>query len=438
LIATPTNNPKNLPVKPTALLVTTTTWVPTARLAVAFSNAGFRVEALCPARHPMGKTHAVSRMHAYRGLAPLGSLARAIAVAKPDLIVPGDDLATRHLHDLHRQRDLHSDDGTEMGSLIERSLGSPEDFPVIHARAAFMELAREAGIRVPETGVIRTGEDARNWVERVGFPSVLKADGTSGGAGVRVVRTVDEAERAFRKLQAPPLLARAAKRALLDQDSTLLWPSLLRHRPSVSAQAFVVGHEATSTIACWKGAVLASLHFEVLRKCSDAGHATVVRLIENSEMSIAVEKIVRRMGLSGLCGFDFMLEAGTGHAYLIEINARATQVGHITLGVGRDLPAALYGAVSENPVRVAPSVTANDTIALFPHEWARDPQSEFLRTGYHDVPWDTPELVHACVLRGRKQSMWYSREDRSHEMAAASAAVKVPSESSAATRVAAR
>ena len=101
-----------------------------------------------------------------------------------------------------------------------------------------------------------------------------------------------------------------------------------------------------------RGRFLASLHFEVLRKCNAAGHATVVRLIENTEMSTAVEKVVRRMGLSGLYGFDFMLEASTCHAYLIEINPRATQVGHITLGAGRDLPAALYGAVSGHPTRL--------------------------------------------------------------------------------------
>jgi hypothetical protein len=225
---------------------------------------------------------------------------------------------------------------------------------------------------------------------------------------------------------------------MFDQDNTLVTPALLRRRPTVSAQAFVEGHEATSTIACWKGTVLAGLHFEVLRKGHAAGHATVVRLIENAEMSAAAEKIVRRMGLSGLCGFDFMQEASTGKAYLIEINPRATQVGHLTLGGGRDLPAALYGAVTGQAIRVAPAVTENPIIALFPHEWARDPQSEFLRTGYHDVPWDTPELVHACIRRSRQQSSWYSRGGRNQEAVSAAAVMKAPAENNTATGVVAR
>lgn len=430
-------------MKPTALIVTTTNWVPTARLAVALANAGFSVEALCPPRHPVGQTHAVSSTHSYQGLAPLRSLVRAIAAAKPDLVLPGDDLAARHLHELYRRRELPSGDAaglasTNLGSLIERSLGSPESFPILQSRAAFMELAREEGIRVPDTEIVKNGEDVKNWVEREGLPTVLKADGTSGGEGVRMVRLTSEAQHVFRRLQAPPLLARAFKRALVDQDNTLVALALLRHRPTVSAQAFVAGHEATSTIACWNGIILAGLHFEVLRKSNAAGHATVVRLIENAEMASAAEKVVRRMGLSGLCGFDFMLEADTGTAYLIEINPRATQVGHLTLGAGRDLPAALYGAVTGHPIRPAPAVTENPTIALFPHEWARDPQSEFLRTGYHDVPWSEPELVHACIRRSRKQTSWYARGEANCDMLVATPATKLPAEERTVRGVSAR
>jgi hypothetical protein len=215
---------------------------------------------------------------------------------------------------------------------------------------------------------------------------------------------------AFRKLQAPPLLARAAKRALIDRDKTLLWPCLLRRRSVVNAQTFVAGREATSAVLCWQGAVLASLHFEVLKKMHAAGHASVLRLIEHPEMSFAAEKIARRLNLSGLHGFDFMLEANTGNAYLIEINPRTTQVGHLALGPGHDLPAALYAALSGDPVHAAPKVTEKDTIALFPQEWMRDPASEILRSGYHDVPWEEPALVSDCISQSRTQRAWYLKQ----------------------------
>jgi biotin carboxylase len=275
-----------------------------------------------------------------------------------------------------------------------------------------MDVAKEESIRVPATQVIRNMDDLRNWLPRTGFPTVLKANGTSGGDGVRVVHTLADAERCFNELQAPPLLARAVKRALVDQDKTLLWPSILRRRPVVNAQTFVAGNEATSTVVCWKGAVLASLHFEVVNKASSAGHATVVRLIENAEMSAAVQGMVRRLNLSGFYGFDFMLEADTRNAYLIEVNPRSTQVGHLSLGAGHDLPAALYAALSGKTLEPSPKVTEKDTIALFPQEWIRDPDSPFLRTAYHDVPWEAPELIRDCVNSRSKQSAWYSRSNR--------------------------
>jgi hypothetical protein len=55
------------------------------------------------------------------------------------------------------------------------------------------------------------------------------------------------------------------------------------------------------------------------------------------------------------------------------------------------------------------AVTENDTIALFPQEWIRDPHSSFLRSAYHDIPWEEPELVRDCATNRRKQSSWYSR-----------------------------
>src|SRR5579863_517432 len=408
-------------VKPTVLIVTTVRWFPTARLAVALANAGFTVDAVCPSRHPLGKTQAVRRMYEYRGLSPLASIREAITTAKPDLIVPGDDLATQHLHLLHEQEESTAKAGANVRALVERSLGAPQDFQTLYARTKFMKLAEELGIRVPPTQVISNAGELRNWIARAGLPTILKADGSSGGTGVRIAHTFEEAEEALRDLQAPPLIARAAKRALLDQDVTLVWPSLLRRRSIVNAQTFIAGREATSAVACWNGRVLASLHFEVVNKVGSSGHATVLRLIDNQEMAAAAEKLARRLNLSGMHGFDFMLETQTGNAYLIEINPRSTQVGHLTLGLGRDIPAALFAAVSGQEVRPAPSVTQDDTIALFPQEWIRDPASPFLQSAYHDVPWDRPELIRASVSARRKQRAWYSQQSRLQEFSMARA-----------------
>ncbi len=365
---------------------------------MALHHAGCVVDAVCPPDHVMGKIAAVRHSYTYRGFAPLGSFAHAISASRPDLIVPGDDLATPHLHSLHRR-------GGGMATLIERSLGMAESFPVVYARTAFIEIARAQGVRSPKTREIANLHDLKRWITDFGLPTVLKANGTSGGEGVRIARTRDQAERAFCALAARPLLARALKRAVVDQDQTLLWPSLLRRRAVVNAQEFIAGREATSTVACWQGQVLASLHFEVLQKRDAAGPSSVLRLIDHPEMASAAERMVRCLKLSGLHGFDFMLEEQTGQAYLIEINPRSTQVGHLALGPGRDLAAGLYSAITGEAVCPAPKITESDMIALFPQEWMRDPESPYLQSGYHDVPWEEPELLRACIRRIRKQGV---------------------------------
>jgi hypothetical protein len=84
----------------------------------------------------------------------------------------------------------------------------------------------------------------------------------------------------------------------------------------------------------------------------------------------------------------------------------------LTLGPGRDLPAALYAAMTGEVIREAPKVTENQIIALFPQEWKRDPKSPFIQSGYHDVPWQEPELIRACIRSAKKQIALNSEKER--------------------------
>jgi carbamoylphosphate synthase large subunit len=400
-------------VKPTVLVATTLRWFSTARLMMALTDAGCIVKAVCTADHPLRTTSVARETYEYSGLYPVESFAKAIERAKPDFIIPGDDLAVQHLHELYNQELSKGSAGAETCTLIERSLGDPKSFPIVYSRADFIHLAEEEGIRTPKTQMIANIRELREWGARMGYPTVIKANGTWAGEGVRIVRSQREAERAFRKLRKPPILARVAKRVLLDRDTNLVWPMLTRRQNVVNAQAYVGGREATSLVVCSNGAVVAALHFEVLCKQSSNAPASVVRLIEDSDMISAAEKMVRRLNLSGFVGFDFMLEAGTGNAYLIEINSRPTQVGHLRLGPGRDLPAAMHAAISGGVVRETTKVTENDTIAFFPQEWLRNPISPFLQSGYHDVPWEEPALLRACLRKQRNWRSWFSQKEPS-------------------------
>jgi hypothetical protein len=394
-------------MKPKILLATTCRWFSAARLAIAFSDIGCYVEMVGPRGHPAVETGALRHRYSFRGLAPDASFHAAIIAAQPDLIVPCDDLSAIHLHRLYLELTQRGKTETRTIAVLRRSLGPPATFPILESRSDLMVLARSLGLRVPDFSVV-TKDNLTDWLSRNGLPAVLKADGSAGGRGVQVVRTVSRAEEALAELSAPPIAARAIKRALFDQDRTLLRPWIQRHAPVVNAQVLVPGRDATISIACWEGEIVAALAVEVIKTQYPGGPSSVLRLIDSPEMLQSAEKIVNKLSLSGLLGFDFILGESNGCATLIEMNARATQICHLPMGTDHDLPVALSAAAGGEPTPATNPISDQDVIALFPHEWQSDPTSAYLTTAYHDVPWQEPKLVKACIDFYTAQRTWYS------------------------------
>lgn len=354
-----------------------------------FAALGWRVEAVSPAGHSLRKTRAVARSHDYAALWPLDAVSRAIAAANPDLIVPCDDRAVAHLHALHARSDTAA---SPVARTIERSLGRPGSFAITDRRVELIRVAREEGLRAPDMRPAESVEELRAAVAEFGLPVVLKVDGSWGGAGVAVVHTPAEAECAWMGLARRLDMGRALKRLLVDRDPFYLLPWLARAAPRLSVQRFVRGRPATSVAACWQGEVLAGIEAEVLRVRDTLGSSSVVRTIARPDMAQASERLVRRLGLSGFLGFDFMIEDGTGHAQLIEMNPRSPQICHLALGPGRDPVAALAARIEGAPSPVAGPITCKPVIAFFPLTGSPAPGGNLLSDIYHDVPED-PDLV---------------------------------------------
>jgi carbamoylphosphate synthase large subunit len=387
---------------PAILLATSCRWYATARIAIAFANAGCRVDIVCPRGHPAKFTGIVNRQYAYHGTRPLYSFRAAITSSSPDLIVPCDDQATMHLHHLHASSDATRE-------IIERSLGNPEAYPAFTARTRFLRGARSAGIAVPDTDEVTDLGSLRSWIAVSGLPAYLKVDATSGGVGVKYVADIEGAERAYRQLAAPPSTVRTVKRLLVNSDASRILPWLQRKRSAVSVQKVIRGVEANSAIACWHGRLLACSSAQVLQRQNTTGPATVLRFFENRQMRIAAEKVAASLNLTGLFGLDYMLDEETGIPHLIEFNGRATQTCHLNFGEGRNPIDALAGAISGTSVTSLNEVNS-ETVALFPQEWKRDPASKFLRSGFHDVPWAYPDLVRDCIKRQLHEAKWLSYE----------------------------
>jgi ATP-grasp domain len=395
--------------RPRILLTATLRWPIAARLAMAFAELGCRVDVLCPRGHPVTHVRAASRLHRHDVLRPLRALRAALLAAKPDLVIPCDDEAAVLLQQLHARCDEAEPDDRALSALIRRSLGSPAACLLATSRGSLLALAAELGIRVPHTSPVATPQALDDWLARRPLPAVIKIDGSWGGRGVAITHSHDEAQGAFARLSARPTLRNALVRALLDRDLAPLRSALRHDAPPVTLQDHVSGHPANRAVACWHGEVLAGTSVLALRTQQATGPATVVRVIDNAEMEEAVRRLVRRLGLSGLWGVDFVIEAATGAAYLIEVNPRATPITHLALGPGHDLPAALLAALGGPNGHAPREPIGRDVIALFPGEWQRDAASEHLHRAHHDIPWAEPALVRDGLLRPWAERGWMAR-----------------------------
>ena len=377
------------------LLTATNRWPSSARLMIEFSRVGHVVSIVCPVHgHPSRKVRVAHSTFPYKPLVPLDSLADAIEAAKPDLIIPCDDLAVRHLHQLHSSKRARYASEVNIPALIVRSLGPPESYAAINSRYLLLKIAREERILTPETSAINNLGDLEQWRSAGPLPLVLKAEGTAGGWGVRIAHTLEEARHHYSELRRPMGLLRSIKHLTVDRDLILerqWWYGLRRVRPAIVAQSFIRGSAANCAVACWKGKVLAGVCCEAVSTETSFGPATVVRLVNNAEMMVAARRIARRLSLSGFFGLDFMIEEGTGATYLIEMNPRCTPLTHLRLGIGRDMIGALSAQLTGKPLSEPVSITQNKLIAYFPQALLRN--SEFLSSSYHDVPETEPELI---------------------------------------------
>jgi hypothetical protein len=348
----------------TILVFTTMPWPFPAQLAAAFSACGARVEALSPAHGKLARSRHVARHHAWHLLTPHAGIDAALNSA--DLVIPCDDLAAELL--LARQGEA----------------------PL--SRHEFLTRAAKAGAPVADAMPLDDAGALDTAIAQLGLPLVIKCDATWGGDGVAIVHTRQHARAAvdgFRKQSRLRHLVRALRRKRAHFLSRALFPV----RTRISAQRFVAGHPATSTLACWQGQVVAAHHFDVVQSSGATGPASVIAVTDCAQMQASAEAVAKAFNLSGLVGLDY-IRGADGRVHLLEMNARAVPTSHLALH--HDPVFALLAAAGLQ-ARPRASTTALDHIALFPREWLRDPLSHWLKDAFHDVPWDDAAVVRACA-----------------------------------------
>jgi hypothetical protein len=140
--------------------------------------------------------------------------------------------------------------------------------------------------------------------------------------------------------------------------------------------------------------------------------------------------------MSGFCGIDFVLEEGGGKAFMIELNPRATQLGHLPFGPTGSLVFIFLARLRGETVRpvTGPQIAEQGTVAFFPQAWLADANSPLLRLAYHDIPWREPALVAELLRRpwdarsplARLTNFLMRRPDPAHILAKSFANVHSP------------
>jgi hypothetical protein len=273
-----------------------------------------------------------------------------------------------------------------------------------------METAQRMGIRVPETRGIRSADDIREWFRTFPGTAILKLDGTWGGSGVQIVSSTLEAEKTWRKFGAPESIGTAWKQWIINRDPLAFWHGS-REARAVTMQKFIPGSNANAMLAAWQGELVGVASVEVLSAQGATGASTIVRLFHSEEIVKTARTLVEGLGLSGFFGLDFILEEGSKRPFLIELNPRCTQLGHLNLPGQGDLAGLLcdiLGARSRAVLKEELPID-RELIAFFPQALAWNPDSPHMQQCHHDVPWSEPALVRELLRDPWPERQWLSR-----------------------------
>jgi len=379
---------------PRVLIIATTRWPLAGHMAIALAKVGFEVAILSPRGSPVRHIQIVEKHLNYSPLLPLTSIKRAIAGWLPDLLVCADDWAVGHLHRIY-DRASKSPRSIRLAELIRISLGDPDGFKTAATMSELVLTAQAAELRCPSTTVVCDNETLEKALEGAQYPMLLKCDGYSGGGGVRLIMNRNDVPSAAGEMQLPIRWSKTLRRLIGRYVYSWILKRLIAWPSRACVQEYVTGRPANRAVVCWKGTVLAGITVEAIETIYKFGATSVARIIDNFEMQKAADLLIKRLGMSGFVGFDFILDDG-GHAFLLEMNPRITPISHLAIE-DVDLASALYTQMTAlAPASHRPTI-ARETIALFPQEVGRSRKGHRLLSSYHDVPWDEPAFVAACV-----------------------------------------
>jgi hypothetical protein len=368
----------------------------TARLPHALQAAGFSVGIACRHDALLNKTRYFDERFVFncrnhgRGL--MAALSGIVSAWQPDWIQPMDDRTALFMAGACR----HKTDAA-LSKLLTRSLGNPQGVISAVDKWRACKAAEQTGIRTPATTLINNAADIKTFGDQHGFPLVLKRAFGRGGDHVHICRDPAAAESAWHRLLPPKISPIDHLYRWREQiRGRVMHDSWLPASHEIVATHFITGRPAMVQAVALNGRTLGVLAAVAVENFpSIVNPASVVRFIRHEEMRSAAEKLIAHWKLSGFVGFDFILDA-ENHAWFLECNPRPIPIAHLGALAGEDLCRRFYAALTGTRPP-AERDFQEISVAHFPKEQRRDPDSQWLRNAFHDVPHDDPELAAALL-----------------------------------------
>jgi len=363
-------------------------WFGISHLPLALVRAGFTVGMAGARDGPLAHTRHVSKTWLPEGALDatsklIGLVQAAFDQWSPRMIVPADDQTVGIFHRLVRGQ-TQARVSIGLRKALRDSLGDPRWYATAAAKSRLDEAAAAASVAMAPQIVCPDTERALAFSRAQGYPVLIKPDSGWAGQGIRVCRT--EAE-----LASGLAAVRASNKAAGRLDAYCV-------------QKYIKGETAAIALTAYRGRLLAGLAYAKHRTMFPRGPTSVARRLVRPDMLEAGARLVRHFGYSGFAGADFIIEAGSDRAWLIEFNPRPTPVCGRAHLMGVDLAAALMAQLQGKAPAMPAPAAAVEMVAFFPQEWLRNPNSRFLSDAYHDVPWSDPQLVRYFVERGHSRS----------------------------------
>ncbi|MEE9602096.1 MAG: carbamoyl-phosphate synthase large subunit, partial [Thermoguttaceae bacterium] len=236
--------------------------------------------------------------------------------------------------------------GIEMIGADEQVIHRAED------RDAFRETMREAGIDLPRSALARTMEEAREVVEEIGLPCVIRPAFTLGGTGGGIAYNMDE----FEKISSGGLYASMVKEILVE-ESLEGWKEfeveVMRDR--MDNVVIVCSIENFDPMGVHTGD---SITVAPIQTLTDREYQKL------RDWSI---KIIRAVGVeTGGCNIQFAQDPNDGRLVVIEMNPRVSR------------SSALASKATGFPIaKIAAKVAVGYTLDEIPNDITRETPASF-------------------------------------------------------------